>query len=343
MTDKPTDPGTEEEVELSHEVQDYLDMLLCPAASEPETDENVEAEAEQQRPPVQVKGTPALTMVGGTAVHSSRPQPLPRHAEPEADNPRPFAEPAKPVTLRMPVVEVKPETVTKTEPAPTKVEAPPEVKPATETAEAPAPAPSQVPVETPPAPAPETTPESTPEPAAEAGETVAAETGQQPHQTSQWLENGRPAWAQGRFECLLFSVGGLTLAVPLVELGTIYPINDEITPIFGQIDWFMGLLSVKDRNIKTVNTAKVVMPERYTDNMKERYAYVITINGVEWGLAVDTVSNAITLDPSDVRWRGERSKRPWLAGTVVDHMCALLDVSQLAAMFIEANQRRKPH
>ena len=140
---------------------------------------------------------------------------------------------------------------------------------------------------------------------------------------------------------LLFSVGGLTLAVPLVELGTIYPINDEITPLFGQIDWFMGLLPVKEGNLRTVDTPKVVMPERYQEGMQENFQYVISINAMDWGLAVDTVSNAIMLEPEDVRWRSERSKRPWLAGTVIEHMCALVDVSQLAAMFEAEGAKNK--
>ena len=148
-----------------------------------------------------------------------------------------------------------------------------------------------------------------------------------------WLENGRPEWAQKRFECLLFSVGGLTLAVPLVELGSIYKITEELTPLFGQADWFMGLLPVKDSNLRVVNTAKVVMPERYSETMDEAFKYVVSINGVDWCLSVDEVSEAITLDPDAVRWRTGRSKRPWLAGTVVDQMCALLDISQLSVMF----------
>ncbi len=75
------------------------------------------------------------------------------------------------------------------------------------------------------------------------------------------------------------------------------------------------------------------MPERYRSSMVDDYRYVITLDGVDWGLAVDQVSTAKSLHPDDVRWRGERSKRPWLAGTVVEHMCALLDVSQLTTLF----------
>lgn len=156
-----------------------------------------------------------------------------------------------------------------------------------------------------------------------------------------WLENGRPVWAQNAFECLLFSVSGLTLAVPLVELGSIYPIKDHLTPIIGQIDWFMGLLHVHNRNhIRTVNTAKVVMPEKYDPAFVDNIRYVISINGFDWGLAVDNVDKAIRLVPEDVRWRTERSKRPWLAGTVVDYMCALVDVQELAVMLSKADHSK---
>lgn len=163
-----------------------------------------------------------------------------------------------------------------------------------------------------------------------------------PQQKSQpWLENGRPVWAQNAFECLLFSVSGLTLAVPLVELGSIYPIKDHLTPIIGQIDWFMGLLHVHNRNhIRTVNTAKVVMPEKYDPAFVDNIRYVISINGFDWGLAVDNVDKAVRLVPEDVRWRTERSKRPWLAGTVVDYMCALVDVQELAVMLSKADHSK---
>ncbi len=44
------------------------------------------------------------------------------------------------------------------------------------------------------------------------------------------LDDGRPAWAAEPFECLLFDVAGLTLAVPLVCLGSIYPLENQERP-----------------------------------------------------------------------------------------------------------------
>lgn len=154
----------------------------------------------------------------------------------------------------------------------------------------------------------------------------------------EWLENGRPVWAQSRFDVLLFSVSGLTLAVPLVALGQIQPLTDELTPLFGQADWFMGLQPTNAGKIRTVNTAKFVMPERYDPQFLTTAKYVVSINGVPWGLAVDSVNQPITLHPDDVKWRSDRSKRPWLAGTVKEHMCALLDIPRIGQMLIEADK-----
>ena len=158
----------------------------------------------------------------------------------------------------------------------------------------------------------------------------------------EWLDNGRPQWAQSRFDVLLFKVSGLTLAVPLISLGQIQPLTDELTPLFGQADWFMGLQPTPAGKIRTVNTAKFVMPERYDESFLQTAKYVVSINGVPWGLAVDSVNQPIRLVPEDVKWRSDRSKRPWLAGTVKEHMCALLDIPRIGQMLIEADKNFVP-
>ncbi len=154
----------------------------------------------------------------------------------------------------------------------------------------------------------------------------------------EWLANGLPSWAQSRFDVLLFQVAGLTLAVPLISLGQIQPITDELTPLFGQADWFMGLQPTPQGKIRTVNTAKFVMPERYQDSFLKNAKYVMSINGVPWGLAVDSVNQPIRLDLDEVKWRTDRSKRPWLAGTLKSHMCALLDIPMIGKILTSADK-----
>ncbi|MDZ5434575.1 chemotaxis protein CheW [Pseudomonas fluorescens] len=145
--------------------------------------------------------------------------------------------------------------------------------------------------------------------------------------------DGRPAWAAEPFECLLFDVAGLTLAVPLVCLGSIYSLaGHELTPLFGQPEWFLGILPSQAGNLKVLDTARWVMPDRYRDDFRQGLQYVISVQGYEWGLAVHQVSRSLRLDPNEIKWRSHRGQRPWLAGTVIEHMCALLDVSELAEL-----------
>ncbi len=155
-----------------------------------------------------------------------------------------------------------------------------------------------------------------------------------------WGDNGRPVWAQQSFDVLLFRVAGLTLAVPIIALGQIYPITDSLTPLFGQAEWFMGLQPTPTGRLRTVNTALFVMPERYDPRFVQSARYVVSIDGLDWGLAVDEVQQPIRLMPEDVTWRSERSKRPWLAGTVKTAMCALLDVPQMGQL-LEGQDRKR--
>ena len=155
--------------------------------------------------------------------------------------------------------------------------------------------------------------------------------------------DGRPAWAAEPFECLLFDVAGLTLAVPLVCLGSIYSLEgQELTPLFGQPEWFLGILPSQAGNLKVLDTARWVMPDRYRDDFRQGLQYVISVQGYEWGLAVHQVSRSLRLDPNEIKWRSHRGQRPWLAGTVIEHMCALLDVAELAELIASGAVKSMP-
>ena len=114
--------------------------------------------------------------------------------------------------------------------------------------------------------------------------------------------DGRPSWAAEPFECLLFDVAGLTLAVPLVCLGSIYSLaGHELTPLFGQPEWFLGILPSQAGNLKVLDTARWVMPDRYRDDFRQGLQYVISVQGYEWGLAVHQVSRSLRLDPNEIK------------------------------------------
>ena len=151
----------------------------------------------------------------------------------------------------------------------------------------------------------------------------------------------KPAWAESMFQALLFKVAGLTLAVPLVELnGVVEWRTDAITQMPGHVDFYLGLLPHLGKNVAIIDTARLVMPaDRLTslvgDDPYKRLTLVVLIDGGRYGLACDEVAQVITLQPTAVRWRTSRTQRRWLAGTVVEHMCALIDAPAFAKMLAE--------
>jgi len=144
-------------------------------------------------------------------------------------------------------------------------------------------------------------------------------------------------WTNNPFQTLLFNVAGLTLALPLIKLGGIHRITEDITPLFGKPKWFMGLLPGQDGNINVIDTAKWVMPGKYEHLSEENldYKFIILLDNTNWGLACNVIQNAIQLGPDSVRWRANAGKRPWLAGMLIEEMCALLDVDTLVYLLNE--------
>lgn len=154
---------------------------------------------------------------------------------------------------------------------------------------------------------------------------------------SRWLDNGRPAWAQQRFDCLVFVVDGLKLAVPLILLGNIHPLDRDLTPLFDQPEWFLGLLPVQNgRNLRVVDTARLVMPERYRPESVDELAFGVGVYGSDWAFGCHQIEGSISLEPDAVKWRSTRTSRPWLAGTIIDRMCALVDLHEFARTAFKA-------
>ena len=150
----------------------------------------------------------------------------------------------------------------------------------------------------------------------------------------------RPEWAEKPFECLIFTVAGLQLAVPLVLLGGVHRIEDDVTPMPGSPSWYMGIRPGRDKNLRVVDSAEWIMAGRAPANARAGYRFVIHLNNSDWGLACDNVAQSFIVNPQQVRWRTSRSKRPWLAGTVIEQMCALLDVQSMANLLARAEREQ---
>ncbi len=148
--------------------------------------------------------------------------------------------------------------------------------------------------------------------------------------------NNAPAWAVPDFQVLLFAVAGLKMAVPLSELNGIVEWGDEyITEMPGHKPWYLGIIQNQGNNVPVIDTLQQVVPKNRwpTDYVNTRkFKHIILIDNGRWGLACETVLEVLTLKTDSVKWRSTRTKRRWLMGTVIEHMCALLDSSEFATM-----------
>lgn len=146
------------------------------------------------------------------------------------------------------------------------------------------------------------------------------------------------------FQALFFSVAGLSLAVPLHELGGIHQLDvSELSSLFGKPDWFKGVMLSREKKLNVVDSAKWVMPEKYNAAMAAslNYKYLIMLGDSNWGLAAEKLVETESISPDAVKWRKNAHKRPWLMGTIKEKMCALLHVSDLIAMLEQGIDTRQ--
>ena len=152
-------------------------------------------------------------------------------------------------------------------------------------------------------------------------------------------EQGIPVWAEQAFQCLLFNVSGLTLAVPLVKLNSVIPWSKKLVETPNQTDWYLGLVNHLGSNVKVIDTALMVLPENRRANIEldpaERFSHILLVDNGRWGLACDTIGDVIWLNAEEVKWRKNKTQRAWLAGTALEHLCAVMDTEVFADMLNE--------
>ncbi len=146
-----------------------------------------------------------------------------------------------------------------------------------------------------------------------------------------------PQWAQQEFDVLLFDVCGLKLAVSMEALGRIIKVEQELNQLIGRPPWFMGAHTENEQSLYVVDTAKFIMPEKGFDLAQMGFGYIIQLQRSHWTLACKEVYSTVRIQPDQVKWRSNQGKRPWLAGTVIEHMCALIHVDSLVALLESEN------
>jgi len=141
-----------------------------------------------------------------------------------------------------------------------------------------------------------------------------------------------PEWAHQEFQALFFKVEHLILATPLVELSRTIKNDRKPGKIPGQPSWFMGLLDEQDSRIGVLDTGQLIFGKNrgsQRDTESQPFKSILITQDNRWGLACDEILSIGKLKPEKVRWRTNRQKRPWLIGTVIEELTAIVDLQEL--------------
>lgn len=137
-----------------------------------------------------------------------------------------------------------------------------------------------------------------------------------------------PSWAHPWFQAMIFHIGPLQVAVPLVKLQRVlrWDTERQVEPYAGQPHWIHGALYHRRRFVRVVDTAELVLPTQHRPAPEERrYGKLLVVGDGSWALACQEVGEVFRLTPKQVQWRSEHGRQRWLAGTVSERLCALLD------------------
>ncbi len=144
-------------------------------------------------------------------------------------------------------------------------------------------------------------------------------------------ERPAPEWAQEPFQCLIFRVGDITLATPLLALENIIKWDLELTPMPFQPEWHLGVLQNRDHKTVVVDTTKLLNLEQSEEAIagKENGSHILVIGDHHFGLACDSLAKPLFLNKEDVHWSIKHEDRPWMAGTIKEKLTILLDIEAL--------------
>lgn len=130
----------------------------------------------------------------------------------------------------------------------------------------------------------------------------------------------------------VFSVAGLFLALPASRIS-----GEREGPfrLHGAPGDLVGPVEFGDGRIPVVDLSRLILADQGSADHPSPAGtggMLVLLDRDSWGLWLHKPGELEQLDLDAVLWRGPRSSRPWLAGTLAARRCVLLDLDQIAAM-----------
>ncbi|MBT3205483.1 MAG: chemotaxis protein CheW [Gammaproteobacteria bacterium] len=128
-------------------------------------------------------------------------------------------------------------------------------------------------------------------------------------------------------QCLMFSVAGNQLSIPLINMGSVLAWGDRLTLLPDAPDWFLGILQHREMNVKVVDTAKIIHINENNQQNSE-HQHILVFGDDNWAITCDKLGEVIKLNEDDVKWSKQESKNLAL-GTIKESLATLLDPNKI--------------
>lgn len=131
-----------------------------------------------------------------------------------------------------------------------------------------------------------------------------------------------------------FAIQGLQLLIPETAIACIDEAPAAMTsPCDG--DWLAGY-SQTDAGLLPIVDAPKLLGLSTSALVEGQPAVMVCLNSNAGLIAVPATGNMTAIEPTEVTWRGNEGRRPWLAGTLAASRSVLLDVDGLCSMLATA-------
>lgn len=125
-------------------------------------------------------------------------------------------------------------------------------------------------------------------------------------------------------KCFVFTVAGLKLVLPLARVTEVVDFSECRSAAAGSL--LLGELVQNGHTVPVLDSARIMLPDR---NVTSSYQWLVIIDHGSYALACDSVEPNMDVAHDAVRWRTHFTKRRWLAGTLLQQRCALLDADEI--------------
>ena len=140
---------------------------------------------------------------------------------------------------------------------------------------------------------------------------------------------------ESEIKCLSAVVSGLKILIPADVIADIRNVTNCLKPSAVMPSWIYELEDEADEAIQVINTQKVLFEGLKSQRLKpNQHIYAVLLDDGAWGLACDSIYKVVTIKNNAIKWRGENSKRNWLAGTSQRYEAVLLDVKNIEKVLL---------